>query len=112
VVLASLPVDPHHKLVILVILLVTYSGIALGHVPGLKLDRTGISLLGAIGMMIFGGVSTAEAVSYVSWSQTEPVDRTVSRDQGSSPAITNDAARRASLSFPGRNRRASVPEGS
>jgi Na+/H+ antiporter NhaD/arsenite permease-like protein len=68
VIIASLPVDLHHKPVILIILLVTYVGIALGHVPGLKVDRTGIALLGAIGMMIFGGVSTAEVVSYVSWS--------------------------------------------
>ena len=30
-------------------------GIAVGHVPGLKLNRTGIALLGAIAMMIFAG---------------------------------------------------------
>jgi Na+/H+ antiporter NhaD/arsenite permease-like protein len=67
VIFASLPVDLHHKPVILLILLLTYAGIALGHVPGLKIDRTGIALLGAIGMMIFGGVTTAEVVSYISW---------------------------------------------
>lgn len=67
VILASLPADFHHKPAILVILLLTYAGIALGHVPGLKLDRTGIALLGAIAMMIFGGVTTSEVVSYVSW---------------------------------------------
>ena len=59
--------DLHHKLAILVILMLTYVGIALGQVPGLKLNRTGIALLGAIGMMIFGGASTAEVVSYVNW---------------------------------------------
>lgn len=57
----------HHKPVIVVILALTYAGIALGRVPGLKLNRTGIALLGAIGMMIFGGVSTAEVVSYINW---------------------------------------------
>src|SRR5277367_5633633 len=57
----------HHKPAILIILALTYAGIALGHVPGLKLNRTGIALLGAIGMMIFGGVSTAEVVSYINW---------------------------------------------
>jgi Na+/H+ antiporter NhaD/arsenite permease-like protein len=67
VILASLPAYVHHKPAILIILLVTYAGIALGHVPGLKIDRTGIALLGAIGMMIFGGISTAEVVSYVNW---------------------------------------------
>jgi Na+/H+ antiporter NhaD/arsenite permease-like protein len=59
--------DLHHKPAILVILMLTYVGIALGHIPGLKLNRTGIALLGAIGMMIFGGVSTVEVVSYVNW---------------------------------------------
>ncbi|HEU5396086.1 MAG TPA: SLC13 family permease, partial [Verrucomicrobiae bacterium] len=32
-----------------------------------KLNRPGIALLGAIAMMIFCGVTTADAVSYVSW---------------------------------------------
>lgn len=54
---------------ILAIFALTYVGIAIGRIPGLKLNRVGIALLGAIGMMIFGGVSTADAVSYVN-SQT------------------------------------------
>ena len=62
-----MPDDLHHKPAILILLVLTYAGIALGHIPGLKLNRTGIALLGAIGMMIFGGVSTAEVVSYVNW---------------------------------------------
>ena len=53
--------------IILVIFILTYIGIAFGHVPGLKLNRAGIALLGAIGMMIFGGINTADAVSYVNW---------------------------------------------
>src|SRR6516164_6603472 len=52
---------------VLVIFVLTYAGIAIGHIPGLKLNRAGIALLGAIAMMIFGGVSTADAVSYVNW---------------------------------------------
>src|SRR5271170_95061 len=52
---------------ILAIFALTYIGIAIGRIPGLKLNRVGIALLGAIGMMIFGGVSTADAVSYVNW---------------------------------------------
>jgi len=51
----------------LTIFAVTYLGIAVGFIPGLKLNRPGIALLGAIGMMIFCGVTTAEAVSYVNW---------------------------------------------
>jgi Na+/H+ antiporter NhaD/arsenite permease-like protein len=53
--------------IILLIFVLTYIGIAIGHIPGLKLNRAGIALLGAIGMMIFGGVNTADAVSYVNW---------------------------------------------
>jgi Na+/H+ antiporter NhaD/arsenite permease-like protein len=52
---------------IAVIFGITYLGIALGHVPGLKLNRVGIVLLGAICMMIFGGISTPQAVSFVNW---------------------------------------------
>ena len=50
---------------ILAIFAVTYIGIAVGHVPGLKLNRVGIALLGAIGMMILGGISTTVAISYI-----------------------------------------------
>ena len=34
--------------VILAIFVITYLGIAIGHIPGLKLNRAGIALLGAI----------------------------------------------------------------
>jgi Na+/H+ antiporter NhaD/arsenite permease-like protein len=57
---------PADKL-ILAIFAITYLGIAMGRIPGLKLNRPGIALLGAICMMIFGGVRTADAVSYVNW---------------------------------------------
>jgi Na+/H+ antiporter NhaD/arsenite permease-like protein len=63
VVPAELPDTP----VILAIFAATYVGIAMGHVPGLKLNRVGIALLGAIAMMIFGGVSTADVISYINW---------------------------------------------
>ncbi len=39
----------------------------MGHVPGLKLNRVGIALLGAIAMMIFGDVGTGEVISYINW---------------------------------------------
>lgn len=52
---------------ILAVFAITYLGIAVGHIPGLKLNRAGIALLGAIGMMICGGVTTADAVSYINW---------------------------------------------
>jgi len=53
--------------IILTVFALAYLAIAIGHIPGLKLNRAGIALLGAIGMMIFGGVTTADAVSYVNW---------------------------------------------
>ena len=52
---------------ILIIFGITYLGIAMGRIPGLKLNRPGIALLGAIAMMIFGGVTTADAVSFINW---------------------------------------------
>lgn len=40
----------------------TYVGIAIGKIRGLKLDRTGITLLGAIAMLAFGCISLPDAV--------------------------------------------------
>lgn len=45
----------------LVIFIASYAGIALGAVPGLALDRTGVALLGAIAMVATGSLSPAEA---------------------------------------------------
>jgi len=64
---AAVPVETHQKSAVLGIFAITYFCIAMGHVPGLKLNRPGIALLGAIAMMIFGGVTTNNAVSYVNW---------------------------------------------
>jgi len=50
---------------ILLIFAVTYAGLAMGRIPGLKLNRAGIALLGAIAMMIFGDVSTKDAMNFV-----------------------------------------------
>ncbi len=48
--------------VALTIAVITYAGVALGGIPGLALDRTGIALLGAIGMVVSGELSTRDAV--------------------------------------------------
>jgi len=50
---------------ILAIFAVTYLGLAIGHIPGLKLNRVGIVLLGAIAMMIFGGVTAEKGIAYI-----------------------------------------------
>jgi Na+/H+ antiporter NhaD/arsenite permease-like protein len=52
---------------ILLIFAITYAGLAMGRIPGLKLNRTGIALLGAIAVMIFGKVTTAQVIGYVNW---------------------------------------------
>ena len=55
------------KPVILAIFAGAYLGIAAGRVPFLKLNRVGIALLGAIAMMIFGDITTADVISFVNW---------------------------------------------
>jgi Na+/H+ antiporter NhaD/arsenite permease-like protein len=53
--------------IILLIFAITYLGLAVGRVPGLKLNRVGIALLGAIAMMIFGHFPTAKVIGFVNW---------------------------------------------
>ncbi|MDE2235677.1 MAG: anion transporter [Gammaproteobacteria bacterium] len=55
------------KPAVLAIFALTYLGIAAGRVPGLKLDRTGIVMLGAIAIMVFGGLTTPAVVGYIDW---------------------------------------------
>lgn len=52
---------------ILAVFVLTYLGIAVGRIPGFKLNRAGIALLGAIGMMVLGGITTTQVVSLVNW---------------------------------------------
>ena len=65
--LFALSAEPDSKPVILLIFALTYVAIAMGHVPGLRLNRVGIALLGAIAMMIFADVSTQAVISYINW---------------------------------------------
>lgn len=61
------PAGGLEKPVILAIFGVTYLGIAMGHVPGLKLNRVGIVLLGAIALMVLGDLPTGELIGYIDW---------------------------------------------
>ena len=45
----------------LIIFLITYAGVAIGGIPGLALDRTGIALLGAIAMVVAKVLGTRQA---------------------------------------------------
>ena len=65
--IATAELATHSRPAILVIFALTYLGIAIGRVPGLKLNRVGIVLLGAIAMMIFAGLKTDQAISYINW---------------------------------------------
>lgn len=51
-----------------IIFFATYVGIALGRVPGLALDRTGVALLGAIAMIEISGLSLQNAASLIDLS--------------------------------------------
>lgn len=53
---------------VLILFVVTYAGVALGRIPGLTLDRTGIALLGAIAMVSGGAVTIGEASSSIDTS--------------------------------------------
>ena len=65
--LATADLATHTRSAILAIFALTYLGIAIGRVPGLKLNRVGIAVLGAIAMMIFAGLKTDQAISYINW---------------------------------------------
>lgn len=46
-----------------ILFLLTYAGLALGKIPGLRMDRAGIALVGATLMLVAGVITLQEAVS-------------------------------------------------
>jgi Na+/H+ antiporter NhaD/arsenite permease-like protein len=60
-------IPPSALSAVVVIFALTYLGIALGRVPGLKLNRTGIALLGAIAITIFSKLPTSTVVDFINW---------------------------------------------
>lgn len=56
-----------HRPAVLAIFVLTYAGLAVGRIPGLKLNRTGFALLGAIAMMIFSGNTPEQIAAMVNW---------------------------------------------
>ena len=52
----------------LIIFLLTYTGIALGEIPGLALDRTGIAILGAIAMVASGVITPHQVIIAIDFS--------------------------------------------
>jgi Na+/H+ antiporter NhaD/arsenite permease-like protein len=49
------------------IFLFTYLALALGRVPGLRMDRTGVAILGAVLMLVSGVVSMEEAIGAIDY---------------------------------------------
>ena len=49
----------------LFIFILTYIGVAMGEIPGLAIDRTGIALLGAVAMRAFGVLDTEAAINSI-----------------------------------------------
>jgi Na+/H+ antiporter NhaD/arsenite permease-like protein len=60
-------IAPSAATAVVVIFALTYLGIALGRVPGLKLNRTGIALLGAIAVVVFSRQPTFVVVDWINW---------------------------------------------
>jgi Na+/H+ antiporter NhaD/arsenite permease-like protein len=52
-------------LITVAIFLITYAGIAIGGIPGMALDRTGIALLGAIAMIVANNFSPEHALHLI-----------------------------------------------
>src|SRR3954447_17520295 len=55
----------HPPLLPLILFALTYTGLALGRIPGLALDRTGLAVLGAVAFLATGAISVAEAKAAV-----------------------------------------------
>jgi len=49
----------------LIVFVLTYLAVAVGELPGLALDRTGMAVLGAVAMVALAGMGTAEAVAAI-----------------------------------------------
>ncbi len=47
------------------VFVLTYAGVALGHAPGLRIDRAGIALVGASLMIRLGSLSISEALNAI-----------------------------------------------
>ena len=50
-----------------IIFLASYVVFALGKFPGLKIDRTGAAIIGAVGMVAFRIVQPGQAVRYINF---------------------------------------------
>ena len=52
-------------MLVLLIFILTYIGVAFGRIPALTLDRTGIALLGAIAMLLLGSITLNQPIGAI-----------------------------------------------
>ena len=99
---------PAAPMVIAVIFVATYAAIAMGRVPGLELDRTGIVMLGAIGMMAFGELPTSGVIrksapfiraTFALQQGVRTAVRSSSSAQGSATQLKREGGRRNGANF-------------
>lgn len=50
---------------IIIVFVLTYIGMALGRIPGLKVDRTGIAMIAAVALVAVGAIPTGEIVGAI-----------------------------------------------
>ena len=58
--------------VVWIVFLLTYLGLAFGKVPGLRIDRAGIALVGATAFLVTGVVAVPELALGIVWLATIP----------------------------------------
>ena len=65
---ASLPADDSGFVLVTIVFIVTYVALAIGWIPGLRIDRAGIALVGAAAMLAIGGIEFNDAMTKTDWS--------------------------------------------
>ena len=62
-------------LIVTAIFAVTYLGMALGRLPGLRIDRTGIAVVAAVALVAAGALSQRQALGAIDACRPVPVAR-------------------------------------
>ena len=60
--------DRPDTVITMIVFVLTYIALAVGWIPGLRIDRTGIALVGAAAMLVIGAIGFKEAMTGTDWS--------------------------------------------
>ncbi len=60
--------DRPDTIITMIVFILTYIALAVGWVPGLRIDRTGIALVGAAAMLVIGAIGFKDAMTQTDWS--------------------------------------------